>query len=44
MDESRWEEYLDSMMDDNGVPEIPFGMTFKEWVESLKREALNENN
>lgn len=44
MDESRWEEYQDSMTDDNGVPEIPFGMTFKEWVEFLKMEAMNENN
>ena len=44
MEENRWEEYQDSLTDDNGVPEIPFGMTFKEWVESLKREALKQNN
>lgn len=34
MDEGKWEEYQDSLVDDNGNPEVPFGMSFKEWVES----------
>ena len=34
MDEGKWEEYQDSLVDDNGNPEIPSGMSFKEWVES----------